>query len=117
MGGFIIELLGFGLETDATSILDQINISSGPICNTMMQPPVLAHVILITFDPSVTPAKLLAWTTPSVLRASNSSHQPKRKSRAMSLNHGVKELPITEHQNDVATQVRFLHTLILKHRL
>src|ERR1700677_4085941 len=100
MDGFITELLGFGPGTDATSmILDQVIIWPNLQYNDAA---VLSHAILTTFDPSATPAKLLAWTTPSVLRASNSSHHPKRKSRAISLNHGVKELPISERQDDMS---------------
>jgi hypothetical protein len=109
---------GCSLGTDATSILDG---PSQHLIRTNLRyddASELSHVILTTFDPSATPAKLLAWTPPSVLRASNSSHHPKRKSRAISLNHGVKELPINgTSKRYVATRVRFLHTLVLKHRL
>lgn len=53
-----------------------------------------SHTILMTLLPSTKPFRLFAETFPSVLRASSSSHQPKRKSRAISLNHGVKEFPV-----------------------
>ena len=47
--------------------------------------------MLTTLLPSTIPFKLFAWTSPSApLRAISSSHHPNRKSRAMSLNHGVK---------------------------
>jgi len=49
------------------------------------------YVIFTTLDPSTRPARLETAIVPSgFLRLSSSSHQPNRKSRAMSLNHGVK---------------------------
>ena len=50
------------------------------------------HTIFTTLLPSTRPARLLAWIlTWLYLRAKSSSHHPKRKSRAMSLNQGVNE--------------------------
>jgi hypothetical protein len=118
MDGFIIELLGLRSWERRSFYFGPSQHLIWPNLQYNDAAPVLSHVILTTFDPSVTPAKLLAWTMPSVLRASNSSHQPKRKSRAISLNHGVKELPISGTlEQYVATQDRSLHTLVLKHRL
>lgn len=50
------------------------------------------YPILITFDPSAAPARLFADTNPFFpLLQTNLSHQSNRKSRAISLNQGVKE--------------------------
>jgi hypothetical protein len=73
---------------------------------------VRVYVIFTTLEPSTTPSKLLALTTPFCLRASSSSHQPKRKSRAMSLNHGVNELPIkprSQHHSPKHEQYSFAY--------
>ena len=52
------------------------------------------HTILITFDPSTNPANDRASRVPlAPLLFRSSSHHPKRKSRAMSLNQGVNRLP------------------------
>ena len=77
---------------------------------------------MITLEPSATPSRLLALTTPFSLRARSSSHQPKRKSRAMSLNHGVNELPITITSSAIIirpmqTSAELSRTLLLEHRL
>lgn len=52
----------------------------------------LVFYILMTLLPSAIPARLCAYSLPSVPRFSNSaSHHPNKKSRAINLNHGVNE--------------------------
>lgn len=53
------------------------------------------HTIFTTLLPSTSPARLLACSLPCAsLRARSSSHHPNKKSRAMSLNQGVKEFAV-----------------------
>ena len=68
------------------------------------------------------PSRVFATTLPSSdRRLKSSSHHPKRKSRAMSLNQGVKELAgligARHHSNEVSEGERGIRTRIVEHGL
>lgn len=76
--------------------------------------------MLTTLLPSTIPFKLFAWTLPSTsFRATSSSHHPNKKSRAISLNHGVKEFSGDNSVRGVANGVPKFKTLtgVLEHSL
>ena len=110
----------FIASTSHSTAARQININTRPSGNQYSIVTIMAlrvYIIFTTLEPSTTPSKLLALTTPFCLRASSSSHQPKRKSRAMSLNHGVNELPTNPVISTTVNQSTALHTLIFEHCL
>lgn len=86
----------------------------------MVDGPVQFYTILTTLLPSTTPFKLFAWTLPSTaFRARSSSHHPNKKSRAISLNHGVKAFSGDNSVRGVANGFPGLKALtgILEHSL
>lgn len=69
-------------------------------CQPSLNIVVTIYTIFTTLLPSTSPARLFALIFPSgPLLLSSSSHQPNKKSRAMSLNQGVKELPMHNNIN------------------
>lgn len=79
---------------------------------------VCVQTILITLSSTRSP-RVFASTLPSAaFRLCSSSHQPKRKSRAINLNQGVKEFSEADHQYTISTpSQRDKHTRIIKHSL
>ena len=76
--------------------------------------------MLTTLLPSTIPFKLFARTLPSAsARAISSSHHPNKKSRAMSLNHGVKAFSRNGSVKGVTGRVHRSQILtgVLKHVL